>query len=213
MRIVSIQIGRPKVYQDARVASGYWETATFKERVSGPIHLTKLGLEGDGHADLVSHGGPDKAVLFYAASHYPLWQRELGIAEFTNGALGENLTVDGATEADVCIGDRYSIGDAIVEVSQPRQPCWKQAMRWNRKDMVVLVNQAGRSGWYVRVHREGTLEEGMEVQLLERPYPEWSIERANRLFHFDKQNVAELRVLSEVPALANSWKNALRERL
>ena len=180
MRILSIQVGLPKVYAAAALHEGSWTTATYKEHASGPLRLTFLGLEGDGQADLENHGGRDKAVLAYAQKHYPLWQAELGIPTFTIGALGENLTLEGGAEEDVCIGDQYAVGDALVEVSQPRQPCWKQALRWGIKDLVPRIVKAGRTGWDLRVLREGTVEEEMDLRLLQRPNPRVDHRRRQR---------------------------------
>jgi MOSC domain-containing protein YiiM len=214
MKIVLVQVGMPKQYLAPDLPAGFWETATYREPLTGPVRLSTLGLDGDGHADPANHGGPDKAILMYSASHYPFWQGQLGIADFGNGALGENLTVEGATESEVCLGDQYAVGDALIEVSQPRQPCWKQARRWGVKDLVVRMNQEGRSGWYFRVLREGSIQAGMEPQLVQRPFPEWTIARANRIFHFDKhESVEAIKMLLAVPTLAESWRRKLSERL
>ena len=213
MRIASVQIGQPKQIPDPALPAGFWVTATFKQPVDGPLRLTTLGLEGDGQADRENHGGPDKAILAYAAAHYPLWQSELGIPTFGNGSLGENLTIEGASEVDVAIGDQFAIGDAIVEVSQPRQPCWKQARRWNIRDFVPRIVVAGRTGWYFRVLREGTIQAGMELTLLARPSPEWTIAAANAVYHIDQHDRQTTRQLSQLPTLSRSWKEALRARL
>jgi MOSC domain-containing protein YiiM len=172
-----------------------------------------LGLEGDGQADLENHGGRDKAVLAYAQKHYPLWQAELGIPNFTNGALGENFTVEGGAEEDVCIGDQFAVGDALVEVSQPRQPCWKQALRWDVRDLVPRIVKSGRTGWYLRVLREGTLEEGMDLRLLERPNPQWTIAAANAVYHNRAFDPARMKALASVELLSLSWRSDLEYRL
>jgi MOSC domain-containing protein YiiM len=219
MHISTIQIGQPRHYGviDATdPKETVWYTATYKTSVPGPVELRLLGLKGDGQADLQNHGGVDKAVLAYAADHYPTWQAELGIPEFTNGALGENLSVVGGTEKDVCIGDRYQLGSSadapVVEVSQPRQPCWKQARRWDVPTLVPKIQKSGRTGWYFRVIREGLVASDAELVLLERPNPEWTIDRANRIFYFEKHNATENRALAAVPKLSRSWKNSLAER-
>lgn len=120
-------------------------------------------------------GGPEKAVLAYAADHYPLWRSELEPLELPYGTFGENFTIAGLTEETVCIGDIYIIGGAIVQISQPRQPCWKLARRWQVKDLVIRVPANGRTGWYFRVLKEGYIEQGVPVILLDRPYPQWPI--------------------------------------
>ena len=132
-----------------------WTTGIFKTPVDGPVHLSSLGFTGDGQADLTVHGGPDKAVCVYSADHYPGWRHALGLDPFTFGAFGENLTIDGLDEQQVCIGDVWSVGDALVQVSQPRQPCWKLAMKWRRRTLTDEVVVSGRTGWYFRVQHEG----------------------------------------------------------
>lgn len=213
MRIVSTRIGQPRRIPDPALPAGFWTTATFKEPVDGPIRLTVLGLEGDSQADQINHGGPDKAALAYGADYYPLWREELSIPGFGDGSLGENLTIGGVLETDIAIGDRYAIGDAIVEVSQPRKPCWKQARRWGINDLVPRMVDAGRTGWYLRVLQEGTIQTGMDLILLARPSPEWTIAAANAVYHAGKHDLLRTRQLSEVPSLSESWKQALRARL
>jgi MOSC domain-containing protein YiiM len=154
-----------------------WRSGIFKARAQGPVWLGRIHLAGDGQADRRAHGGPEKAVLAYAAQHYPLWREELGIPEMAYGAFGENFTIDGLDEETVCLGDIYQIGAARVQVSQPRYPCWKLARRWRRNDLVARVLRTGRSGWYFRVLDEGMVEAGLAVQRLERPNPEQTILR------------------------------------
>ena len=125
------------------------------------MQVTPTGIEGDGQADLVNHGGVDKAICVYPLAHYPHWQEMIG-RELSPAAFGENFTVDGLTEADVCIGDTWRVGeDVLVQVSQPRQPCWKLARRWQRKTLALEVQESGKTGWYFRVLEEGTVQAGM----------------------------------------------------
>jgi MOSC domain-containing protein YiiM len=167
--IVSLQVGMPQHFGDENSngpSAAGWVTSIFKQSVSGPVWLSKLNLKGDAQSDLTVHGGPDKAVLAYSAEHYPAWRSELRLPEFPLGAFGENLTVAGATEDDTCIGDVHQIGDAIIQVSQPRSPCWKLARKWNLADLPKRVVKSGRSGWYYRVLQEGTVEAGSDLKLL-----------------------------------------------
>jgi MOSC domain-containing protein YiiM len=168
-RIRSIQVARPETRVDGR---GSWRTAIDKKTVSGPIRLYLEGLAGDGQADPRFHGGPDKAVLVYAAAHYPLWHAELGRPELSAGAFGENFTVDGQTEADVCIGDVYAVGSARVQVSQRRPPCVKLARFHQRPDLPRRVLKTGRTGWYLRVLEPGLVEAGEALTLIDRPAPD-----------------------------------------
>jgi MOSC domain-containing protein YiiM len=189
-----------------------WTTGFFKEPVAGPVWLGRTNLAGDGQADLQNHGGPEKAVNVYPVEHYPHWQADLGIAELPPGAFGENFTTGGALEGDVCVGDVFQVGDALVQLSQPRQPCWKLARRWRVKDLALRVQQTGRTGWYFRVLREGAVEAGARLRLVERPHPELSVAAANEVMHHRKQDLAAARSLAECPLLSVSWRESLSRR-
>ncbi|RMD61489.1 MOSC domain-containing protein [Candidatus Parcubacteria bacterium] len=185
-RLISIQVGRPRqlgIEGAPDPMDRPWVTSFFKDPVDGPVWLGLTNLAGDGQADRENHGGPDKAVLAYAAAHYPLWRSELGRPDLPFGAFAENFTIEGLTEASVCIGDVYAIGDVRVQVSQPRQPCWKIARRWRIKDLTARVRETGRTGWYLRVLAEGYVEPGLPVTLIERPYPQWTVARATEIMH------------------------------
>ena len=214
-RIASIQVSKVRSLgtPDAPDAMDRpWTTGFFKEAVAGAVLVDTLGVAGDEQADRANHGGPDKAVLAYSAEHYPAWRTGLGLPELSFGAFGENLAVDGLTEADVCIGDRWRAGSVEFEVSQPRQPCWKLARRWRVKALPATVIETGRTGWYLRVLHGGTLTAGLEFELVDRPNPEWTIRRANGVMHFGKQDGAASLELAEVPGLSASWRDALRTR-
>ena len=160
-RIQSIQVGLPQSGNcdgAADPTAPPWRTGIFKLPVSGPLWLGRTNLQGDGQADLVHHGGIDKAVCVYSADHWPYWQAILPPNQLRGGAFGENFTVEQLTEADVCIGDVFEIGTALVQVSQPRQPCWKLARRWHIKDLAVQAERTGFTGWYFRVLQEGRVE-------------------------------------------------------
>jgi MOSC domain-containing protein YiiM len=209
MKIRSIHIGQPATYSDG---AGTWRSATAKQAIHTPVAATTKGLVGDAQADNENHGGFDKAILLYSQSHYDFWRTNLERLDFPDAALGENLCIDGGGEHDVCIGDRFQFGDVLVEVSQPRQPCWKQARRWNVIDFVARIQQSGRTGWYVRVLREGMLQPQITGRLVARPNPEWTIARANRIFHHEKDNPDLNRALHDVPELSFSWRRTLSRR-
>ncbi|MFN8374449.1 MAG: MOSC domain-containing protein [Anaerolineae bacterium] len=180
--LVSIQVGMPQQRMSVSAAGKamLWSTGIYKSPVEGRVFLGFLNLEGDGQADLSVHGGRNKAVMVYSADHYPLWRAELPDVDFSGyGAFGENFTVSGMTEDNVCLGDIYQIGDAIVQVTQPRQPCWKLAQRLQTRTIGALVIKSGRSGWYLGVMQEGYVEAGQTFTLLERSYPDWTITYAN----------------------------------
>ena len=169
--ILSLHVGQPESLGVEGAAAWFdeaWRTAIFKRRIDGPAAVTELGLVGDGHADLANHGGLDKAVCVYPGVHYPAWRAALadvldgthGVREFDAGAFGENVTVSLVSERDVCIGDTYDIGSVIVQVSQPRQPCWKLSRKWRIKDLTAQAVANGQTGWYFRVLREGTFNAG-----------------------------------------------------
>lgn len=204
-RLVSVQVGVPTTREHP---DGDWTTAFFKSPVDGARNVTPQGLDGDGQADMEHHGGVDKAVLAYSADHYPKWHKELEV-ELTFGGFGENLTIAGIDEKQVCIGDRWQIGGVEFEVSQPRRPCWKLARRWDNLQLPKMVVQTGRSGWYFRVKKTGVVTADAQVSLLERPYEHWSIERINELFYApaSAEKSAANHELSSLDKLADAWKH------
>jgi len=212
VRLLSIQVGLPRdhgVEGAEEPMDRLWTSGFFKEPVSGAIRVGRTNLEGDGQADLVNHGGWDKAVLAYSADHYPGWRAELERHDLPFGAFGENLTVSGQSEADVCIGDTFAIGQARLQVTQPRQPCWKLARRWRVKDLPARVIATGRSGWYLRVLEEAEIEAGLPIELLERPYPEWTALHAAEIMYDRRHRVQEAHALAACPLLSAAWREVL----
>jgi len=208
-KVISLQLGKVQTLESPE---GVWTTATYKHPVDGAVWLGELGFEGDEQADLRNHGGPDKAVLLYSADHYAAWYPSVFAEPLPYGAFGENLSVTDMQEADVCIGDVYRIGAAAVQVSQPRQPCWKQARRWRIRDLVLRINATGRTGWYVRVQEEGVVKAGDELTLIDRPYPEWPVSLAHQIRHFRKDDREAAKALADCPALADVWRHELLRR-
>jgi MOSC domain-containing protein YiiM len=160
-RLVSVQRGRVRDL-------GNWTTAFLKEPVLGPVWVESRGVQGDQHADPRFHGGLEKAVLAYSAEHYPAWRAELGLPDMPFGAFAENLTIAGLDETSVRLGDVFDIGEARLQVTQPRGPCVKIARHWERRDLTARVVRTGRTGWYLRVLIEGHVEPGDPVRLFER---------------------------------------------
>ncbi len=213
--LLSIQVALPQHCGDAESDEPMdrpWTTGFFKKPVSGQVWLGRTNLDGDGQADLKHHGGPDKAVNAYPFEHYAYWRKQLGIDELPHGGFGENFTVEGLLEAEVCIGDRFEIGDAVVQVSQPRQPCWKLARRWRVKDLAVQVQDNGRTGWYFRVLREGRVGAGDQLSLAEKGDVAWSVARANDVMHRDKNDRQAARELAACSGLSISWRETLQRR-
>lgn len=208
----SIQVGQPITRDASSDNVKPWTTSIFKKSVTGPVQLKRTNLSGDAQADLRVHGGPDKAVCVYSVAHYAYWRDALGVADLAFGAFGENFTIDNLDESGVCIGDSFRIGDVVVQVSQPRQPCWKLARRWQIKDLALQVQQTGFTGWYFRVLQEGTLEAGLTIQLENRPHPEWTVMQANQVMHHDKSNRSSAAALARVPELSESWRKTLNTR-
>ncbi|WP_297972580.1 MOSC domain-containing protein [uncultured Amaricoccus sp.] len=190
-------------------------SAIDKQPLAGPAMAGTTGIEGDAQGDPRHHGGPDKAIHAYAAAHYPLWRREFPeVADrFRPGGFGENLVVAGVTEAEVCLGDRFRLGGALLELSQGRQPCWKLNLRFGRPDMARLVQETGRSGWYFRVLEPGPVAAGQEARLAARPNPGWSLARVSRLLYHDRMNRADLLAFAALPGLTPSWRRLADARL
>lgn len=204
-KILTLQVGMPQVMQSGAGIgrkSPEWFSGIFKDAVSGPVWLGPTGFEGDGQADLKAHGGTYKAVLLYAASHYPEWRLALDKPELAFGGFGENLTIAGQTEDTVCIGDVYDVGEAQIEICQPRIPCWKLSRRQDLPDLMERVQQIGRGGWYARVLRTGHIQAGQSLHLVARPYPIFSITAVNDVVYRRETDPNHRAALASCPALA-----------
>lgn len=214
--LLSIQVGMPRTNGAEGSADRMdqpWYSGFYKAPVAGPVRVGRLNLAGDGQADLNAHGGPDRPILAYCAQHYDRWREERVIqGDAPYGSFGENFTVSGLHESEVCIGDRYAVGPVRLEVSQPRQPCWKLARRWRNSQLPALVIRYERGGWYLRVLEEGTVEAGMPVELLDRPFPQWTIARANHLLHRGKEDPQACRQLGSCSPLSADWRRYLTKR-
>lgn len=206
MRVVSVNVGLPRevAWRGKTVTTGI-----FKDPVAGRVALRAVNLEGDRQADLAVHGGPDKAVYAYPSEHYPHWRDELGVESLPWGAFGENLTTEGWLEDLVCVGDRFRAGSAELEVSQPRQPCFKLGLRHERPDLPKRFLQSGRSGFYLRVVREGEVGAGDPFERIHRDARGLSVSALVSL-PGDGADAALARRALEHPALAEAWKTALR---
>jgi MOSC domain-containing protein YiiM len=212
IQLISIQIGMPKTLGTPNASNTMdqeWATGFFKETISGPVWAGTTNLVGDGQADLRVHGGIDKAINAYPFEHYAFWLAELKFSELPNGAFGENFTVSGIQESQACIGDIFEVGDALIQISQPRQPCWKLSRRWKIPDLVARVVNTGKTGWYFRVLREGNVQAGTPLVLIDRPFPEWTIATTNNVMLHRKENPVAAHALAECPALSSSWKATL----
>lgn len=209
-RIASIQVGRIAPLGPERVASSF-----IKRAVSGPIKADALGLDGDHQADLSVHGGPEKAVYAYASARYPDWAAAFPdlAPRFIAGAMGENLTVDGLIEDDLCVGDVHAIGGALLQVCQPRQPCFKLALALGEPRLGKHMVRTGHSGWYYRVLREGPIAAGDHVVLAERPNPSFAFPRLVTIVNRGGATLPELHDLATMSGLASNIGRSVREAL
>ena len=217
-KLLSIQTGMPTFHPanvESPLASKPWITGFFKTTTSQIVAIKRGGIDGDGQADLTNHGGPDKAICAYAAEHFSYWRAFLSNQQMDAGGFGENFTTEGLDESQVCIGDRFQIGTAIVQVSQPRQPCWKLARRWDCKALTPEVQRTGRTGWYFRVTQSGEARAGETFQpVVDGPISsEWTIADANRVMYERDTPHAKVQELISVAALSQSWKEQLSQRL
>jgi len=211
-QLQSIQIGHCRSF--GTTSQKPWESAIIKKTVAGPVEVGLEGIEGDQQFDRVNHGGPDKALLAYSADHFADWETEFSDSEQApsiGGAFGENLTVESQVEGDVCVGDVWQFGGCRFQISQPRQPCWKLSRRWNLDTLSVRVQNTGRTGWYFRVVETGSLAAGVAIELVERPFPMWTITKANEVMYQNKDAAVDLE-LSRCPALSLSWQQQLSDR-
>lgn len=208
--LLSINVGRPRsvLYKGRRI-----ETGIYKEPVEGPLMLRELGAEGDGQADLSVHGGLDKAIYAYPHEHYAYWADKLQRDDLTLGQFGENLTTVGFVEADTAVGDRFQIGEALLEVTQPRNPCMKLGIRMGLSDFPKQFIESGRSGFYLRVITEGSVTAGDTIERIHRNGDSPSLSELLAAYYQPAENVATLRRGIEVEALSQAWRNDLTERL
>ncbi|KXZ22709.1 MOSC domain-containing protein [Bacillus nakamurai] len=210
--VLSINLGKPELHE---FAGKQVESGIVKRPAASPVMLLKTHFEGDGQADLKHHGGPDKAVCVYPAEHYPYWENALG-RKLPAAAFGENVTVKGLPEQDVWIGDVFQLGEAVVQVSQPRQPCVKLALKYEVQDMVLQVQKTGFTGFYFRVLEEGRVDPRPELKRLSRGKEGISVWYANKVNYRDKHNLSAIEEILREEALSESWRASFlkkRDRL
>lgn len=208
--IISVQIGGITPLGPQGVPSGF-----VKQPIDKPVMAGQFGLSGDEQADRRVHGGPDKAIYCYPFEHYTIWRAAMPAhaALFVPGGLGENLTTEGFDENDVAIGDVFRIGKATAQVTQPRQPCFKLALRFGDRQMIRAMVRSGFSGWYLRVLRPGLIRPGAPITVVDRSNPGWSIARFNHLINARNWTLQDAAELAELPGLARHWQEAARTLL
>jgi len=210
MKLISINVGLPR---EITVAGKTVRTSIWKYPVQGRIRISTLNLDGDQQSDLSVHGGVDKAVYLYPSEHYSYWRAQLADLDLPWGAFGENFTSEGIVEDQVTIGARLRVGSAEFMVTQPRMPCFKLGIRFNRRDIVKRFLESKRSGFYLSVIREGEVENGNAIEFAERQETGVTIMDIVNLYTIDSENQELLRRATELPALPQSWKDYFRKRL
>jgi MOSC domain-containing protein YiiM len=210
MKLLSVNVSLPKevTHKGKTVRTGI-----FKERVGGRIKARTLNLDGDRQADLVGHGGEMRAMLVYSHENYDYWAKELGRDDFVFGQFGENFTVEGMLDEHIHVGDRFRIGTALFEVSQPRVPCYKLAMKMGVEGFYAQLLKSGRPGFYFRVLEEGDVGAGDEIQLVESDPIGVTVREASNLLYFQKDDLDGARNVLRIKALSPGWVQSFKTRL
>lgn len=209
MKLLSVNVSRPRTVSiDGRT----YATGIYKEAVSGPVQLRRLNLDGDGQGDLKNHGGERQAVYCYPQEHYAYWAERLARDDFEYGQFGENFTTLGLLESEVCIGDSFRVGAAIVQVTQPRVPCYKLANKMGVRGFDKAFLRANRSGFYVRVLEEGDVGAGDTILPVSKDPVGMTVAEVNAALYLDKQPAAAERALI-IEALSPGWKRSFEKLL
>jgi ferredoxin-NADP reductase/MOSC domain-containing protein YiiM len=210
VRLLSVNVGLPRdvTWQGRTVHTGIWKTP-----VEGPRMVRRLNVDGDGQGDLNGHGGERRAVFVYQMDSYRYWQNELGRNDFVYGQFGENFTVDGLPDTEVCIGDRYRIGGALFEVTQPRVTCYRLGIRLNEPEMAALVVKHGRPGFYFRVLEEGEVEAGGEITQIASGPEHMSVSEISALLYMPGHSRDRLEHALRIPALSTGWRKSFEALL
>jgi ferredoxin-NADP reductase/MOSC domain-containing protein YiiM len=205
-----VNVGRPKnvPWHDKTVFTGAWKTP-----VEGPVVVRRLNVDGDGQGDLAGHGGEQRAVLVYQTDSYDYWRSYLGRDDLVPGNFGENFTVSGLGDDEVCIGDRYRIGDAEFEVTQPRVTCFRVGMRLGEPEMPNLLVAHHRPGFYMRVIQEGHVQAGDAIELTRRGRHELSVADVDALLYLPDRDMDRLRKAVDLPELSPGWQQSFRDML
>lgn len=187
-------------------------TSAFVKLSVDSAMLTETGFTTDQQADLKNHGGVNKTVCVYASEHYSYWQERLG-RTLPVAAFGENITASGLLESEVCIGDTFQLGEAVVQISQPRQPCFKLGARHSLPKLTLWVQQSGLTGFYFRCLQPGFVKNGDAVTLLQKHSAHFTIAEANRIMHEDKNDIETIQKILRIKELSTSWRKTFEERL
>jgi MOSC domain-containing protein YiiM len=210
MKLLSVNVSPPTEvqYKGKTVTTGI-----FKEPTNDRVMLRRLNLDGDGQADLVGHGGIYKAAYVYSIENYDYWERELGRTDFTFGQFGENFTVEGMLEDEVHVGDIFNVGSALVEVTQPRVPCYKLGIKMGMPRFVKMFLASCQVGFYLRVLEEGEVGAGDVFDLINTDPERMTVKEMCHLLYFDPQNLEGARKALRIRALSPGWRQSFEERL
>jgi len=208
--LLSVNVGLPRdiAWQGKTV-----HTAIWKAPVQGRRMVQRLNIDGDGQGDLVGHGGEHRAVFVYQIESYRYWQSRLGRSDFSYGQFGENFTIEGLSDDEVCIGDRYRIGGAVFEVTQPRVTCYRIGIRMNEPQMAALLVAHGRPGFYFRVLEEGEVEAGDEIVQVTANPQRMTVSEVNALLYMPGHPRSQLEQALRIPALSAGWRASLQALL
>jgi ferredoxin-NADP reductase/MOSC domain-containing protein YiiM len=209
-RLLSVNVGLPR---DIDWKGRTVHTAIWKEPVRGRCRVGRLNLAGDGQGDLAGHGGEHRAVFVYQIESYRYWQEQLGRADFVHGQFGENFTIEGLPDDAVCIGDRYQIGGALFEVTQPRVTCFRVGIRMNEPRMAALLTSSGRPGFYLRVLQEGEVGPGDEIVKAGEAKERMTIAEINALLYSPNHARDRLQLALQIDALSPGWRSSLEALL
>jgi ferredoxin-NADP reductase/MOSC domain-containing protein YiiM len=209
-RLLSVNVGLPR---DISWRGQTVHTAIWKMPVKGPRMVRRLHVDGDGQGDLAGHGGEPRAVFVYQMDSYRFWQSQFGRSDFTYGQFGENFTVEGLSDAEVCIGDRYRIGGALFEVTQPRVTCYRVGIRLNEPEMAALLVKHGRPGFYFRVLDEGEVEADDEITQVASGPERMSVFEVNSLLYMPGHPRNQLERALRIPALSVGWRHSFEALL
>jgi MOSC domain-containing protein YiiM len=209
-RLLSVNVGLPR---DIEWRGKTVHTAVWKSPVQGPRMVRRLNIDGDGQGDLAGHGGEHRAVFVYQIDSYHYWQSQLGRNDFTYGQFGENFTVDGLSDQEVCIGDRFRVGGALFEVTQPRVTCYRVGIRMNERQMAALLVAHGRPGFYFRVLEEGEVEAGDEIAQVAAGPERMTVFGISALLYMPGHPRSELVRALRIPALSAGWRDSFRALL
>ena len=208
MKLLSVNVSLPKEvpYKGKAIRTGI-----YKEPVQGRVMLRRLNLDGDGQADLVGHGGIYKAVHVYSIENYDYWKRELGRDDFSYGQFGENFTVEGMLEDNVHVGDVFRVGTALVEVTQPRVPCFKLVMKMGMPEFLKVFMPSERVGFYFRVLEEGEVGAGDALERVKVGPEQMTVREMFRLLYFAKQKLEGARKALRIPAMSPGWRGSFEQ--